>query len=83
MAGLNTEIVHNTVSFHVQTQDKGLGANYVESIIYKSGRVLSSRRSYYTAYLDREDLPETIALIIENQHHAVLEEISQGKFDHL
>lgn len=83
MAGYNTEITHLGANFHVQTQDKGPGVNYVESIIYKSGRVLSSRKSFYAVFLNKQNLAEKIKLIIEEQHNAILKEISEGKFDHL
>lgn len=83
MAGLNTEIEHKGHSFHVQTQDKGLGANYVETIIYKSGRVLSSRRSSYTSHLNSPELQQNIQSLIHQQHEAILAEIKEGRFDHL
>lgn len=83
MPGLNTEMEHNGDHYHIQTQDKGLGANYVESIIYKSGRVLSSRRAYYTSLLNSETLKGQIDQIIKEEHNTSLDEISRGKFDHL
>jgi hypothetical protein len=80
MPGLNSEVVFNQETYHVQTQDKGPGANYVETIVYKSGRVLTSRRAYYTAHLSSRDLPAEIAALIEKEHAAVSREIEQGKF---
>lgn len=81
MAGYNTQIKHKGSLFHIQTQDKGKGFNYVESTIYKSGRVLTSKRTLYTPYLSHSDLEQKIKSIIEKQHHAVLDEIHGGKFD--
>jgi len=81
MAGLNSEILRGEIYFLVQTQDKAPGANYVESIIYKSGQVLSSRRTFYTHLLDIDDLREKIRTLIQDQHDSILEEIAQGKFD--
>lgn len=83
MSGLNTEVVHNGKSYHVQTQDKGIDAHYVESLIYKSGKLLSSRRTFYTAFLSSSDLKERIMKIIDQQHNEVLKNINEGKFDHL
>jgi hypothetical protein len=83
MSRLNTEVVHNGKSYHVQTQDKGIDAHYVESLIYKSGRLLSSRRTFYTAFLSSPDLKERIMKIIDQQHNEVLKNINEGKFDHL
>ena len=83
MAGFNTEIVHNGVNFHVQTQDMGMSAKYIESIIYKSGKVLSSRRTYYANFLGKPDFREKIKSIIKDQHDTILREIREGKLDHL
>jgi len=83
MAGINSTITRSGVDFHVQTQDKGKTAHYVESTVYKSGRVLSSRKTFYTAILDSPKREEQINQIIQEQHHTILREIEEGKFDHL
>ena len=83
MAGLNTTVTRSGVDFHVQTQDKGRPANYVESTVYKSGQVLSSRKTFYTSFLDSPDLQNKINTIIEEQHKTILKEIEEGKFDPL
>ena len=83
MPGLNTEVEHENETYHVQTQDLGPGPNSVETTVYKAGRVLSSRRSYYTAFLNSGDLRERIQDIIREEHEAVIREIKEGKFAHL
>jgi hypothetical protein len=83
MPGYNTDIEHNGLRFHVQTQDLGVNSQYVESIIYKSGKVLASRRTYYTDFLNSPTLNEKISEVIDEQHDGILKDISEGKFDHL
>jgi len=83
MPGYNTDIEHNGLTFHVQTQDQGSSAQYVESIVYRSGKVLASRRTYYTNFLNSPTLSEKIKEIIEEQHEGILEDIAEGVFDHL
>ena len=83
MAGFNTTVTRSGVDFHVQTQDKGRPANYVESTVYKSGQVLSSRKTFYTSFLDSPDLKNKVKTIIEEQHNSILKEIAKGKFDPL
>jgi hypothetical protein len=83
MPGKNTELVHDNETYHVQTQDIGPGANYVETTVYKSGRVLSSRRAYYTSFLNSGDLPQRIEKMIQDEHSTVIRDIEQNKFDHL
>lgn len=81
MAGRNSEILRGDVYFLVQTQDKAPGGHYVESIVYKSGQVLSSRRTFYTHLLDHDDLQDKVKALIRDQHDTILAEISQGRFD--
>jgi len=81
MSGLNTEVKRNQVSYHVQTEDKGHGKNYVETVIFRSGKVLSSRKSSYANIISHPDLKQKIQEMIETQHQECLKEISEGKFD--
>jgi hypothetical protein len=83
MSGYNTDIEHLGEMFHVQTQDQGSSAQYVESIVYKSGKVMASRRTYYTKFLNSPSLYDKINEIIDEQHEGILKDISEGTFDHL
>ena len=82
MKGYNIEIRHRGASFHVQTQDVGMRVQYIESLVYKSGKLLSSRRSFYTQLLNTPRFQEKIELLMDDQHNAILREIAEGKFDH-
>jgi hypothetical protein len=83
MPGLNTEVEYAGETYHVQTQDLGQGPNSVETTVYKDGRVLSSRRAFYTAFLNSSELPDKIHAIIREEHDSVIREIKDGKFAHL
>ena len=83
MGGLNTEIEHKGTSLHIQSQDKGLTAQYVETLVYATGKLLVSRKVSYTQYLDNPNLEKKIWEMINEQHKKILREISEGKFDHL
>ena len=48
MSGYNTRVEYRGDAYNVQTQDKGLAAQYIESLIYKSGRLLASKGGAYT-----------------------------------
>jgi len=81
MTGLSAQIKRLGVTFYVQTQDAGLQANYIESLIYKSGKLLTSRKTFYTSYLGLPNFQEKVGQIMKDQHEAVLKDISDGKFD--
>jgi hypothetical protein len=82
MSGFNTEIKRLAASFHVQTQDLGPNARHVESLIYKSGKLLSSRKADYTPFLALPELSDKVHQLMEEQHASILKEISEGRFDH-
>jgi hypothetical protein len=83
MPGFNSEIKYKGGLFHIQTQDKGPTVQYVESFVYKSGKLLSSRKTFYTQFLSSPLLREKILQIMEEQHNTLLKEITEGKFDHI
>lgn len=82
MGGINSAINYKGQSFHIQTQDQGLKSKYIESLIYKSGKLLSSRKTPYTSLLGSPNLKKEIERLMKNQHKAIIDEISDGKLDH-
>lgn len=79
--GYNTRFDYKGTNFLVQTQDKGLGARYVESLIYKSGKLLTSKKTFYTSFLNSPNIKKMISGMMEDQHKTILQEIADGKFD--
>jgi hypothetical protein len=79
--GFNTRFDYKGANFLVQTQDKGTSAHYVESLIYKSGQLLTSKKTFYTSFLNSPNLSKLILRIVEDQHKTILQEIADGKFD--
>lgn len=79
--GFNTRFDYKGANFLVQTQDKGTSTHYVESLIYKSGQLLTSKKTFYTSFLNSPNLSKLILKIVEDQHKTILQEIADGKFD--
>ena len=81
MGGYNPRVEYRGDAFIVQTQDKGLGAQYIESLIYRSGRLLASKRAFYTAFAEDPDLKDRIERMMEEQHKAILGQVVEGRYD--
>ena len=79
--GFNTQFDYKGAKFLVQTQDKGMGARYVETLIYCVGKLLTSKKTFYTSFLNSPNIAQMISRILEDQHKAILQEIADGKFD--
>jgi hypothetical protein len=81
MGGYNTRVDYKGDSYIVQTQDKGPGAPYVESLIYRSGRLLATKRAFYTAFIEASDVKDRIERMMEEQHKSILGQIVEGRYD--
>ena len=81
MGGYDTRVDYRGEAYIVQTQDKGLSAQYIESLIYKAGRLLTSKRVFYTAFLDLPDAGGRIERMMEEQHKTILGQIVEGRYD--
>lgn len=82
MSGMNTEARYKGAVFHVQTQDLGPPLRSIESLIYKSGKLLTSRKTSYAPFLGSPEIEKKIQQLLEEQHTAILKDIAAGKFEH-
>ena len=81
ITGYNTDIRHNEVVFHVQTEDKGLDYRYIESLVYVGGQVLASKRSNYADLLAEGKEEKDIVALMDHQHRTMIAAIRHGKLD--
>ena len=45
ITGFNTDIEHGGVTYHVQTEDKGLETPLILSLVYVGGAIIASKRT--------------------------------------
>lgn len=81
ITGYNTDIRHDDVVFHVQTEDKGLSNPLIETLVYVGGRVLAARRSEYGDLLAQGQGEKEIVALMETQHRKTIAAIRSGKLD--
>lgn len=80
ITGFNTDVKYRGVVYHVQTEDKGTANPLIETLIYKGGEILGSRRLPYGDVV--KDGSETaITKLMEDQHKNVIMEVKRGKYD--
>jgi hypothetical protein len=81
ITGFNTDVRYRGLVYHVQTEDKGPENPLIESLIYKGGEILGSRRLPYGDVLaDLRDEPAILKLM-EDQHKGMIMEVKRGRFD--
>lgn len=81
ITGYNTDVRHNEVVLHVQTEDKGSDNPFIESLVYVGGQVLAAKRSAYADLLAEERGERPVVELMERQHRTVIAAIKHGRFD--
>jgi len=79
--GYNTDVRHQDVVFHVQTEDKGAGNPFIESLVYVGGQVLATKRASYANLLSEGQDEKAIVALMDHQHRTMIAAIKLGKFD--
>ena len=51
--GFNTDFKYRGETYHVQTEDNGVGNPVVVTLLYHKGAILASRRTSYQELVDR------------------------------
>lgn len=81
ITGFNTDIRHNEKVYHVQTEDKGVGNPYIESLVYVGGEILASKKTSYAEQLKTGVDDKWIGGLMEQQHRTMIAAIKRGRFD--
>jgi hypothetical protein len=81
ITGYNTDVKYGDIVLHVQTEDKGEGNPFIESLIYFGGQVVVAKRASYADKLQSGRKVEEVTALMEHQHRAMMKAIQAGKFD--
>ena len=80
ITGFNTDVKYRGTVYHVQTEDKGTANPLIETLIYKGGEILGSRRLPYGDLVQGHDEP-AITKLMEDQHKGMIMEVKRGRYD--
>jgi hypothetical protein len=83
ITGFNTDIEHNGVVYHVQTEDKGLESPLILSLVYSGGAILASKRSPYEDLIASGFDEAALAQRLKRQHRLICAAINAGRIDEL
>ena len=81
ITGFNTDVKYKGVVYHVQTEDKGQANPLIETLIYKGGEILGSRRLPYSDLVKGPADEATITRLMEDQHKGMIMEVKRGRFE--
>jgi hypothetical protein len=83
ITGFNTDIEHEGVVYHVQTEDKGLDSPLILSLVYSGGAILASKRSPYVDLIASGFNEEALAQRLKRQHRLICAAINAGRIEDL
>ena len=81
ITGYNTDIRYREKVFHIQTEDKGLGNPFIESVVYFGGQVLATKRASYADLIQEGKGNDAISTRMDHQHRMMIAAIRAGKLD--
>ena len=83
ITGFNTDIEHGGVTYHVQTEDKGLDSPLILSLVYVGGAILASKRTPYRDLIETGFEEKTLVERLQRQHKLICAAIRAGRIEEL
>lgn len=83
ITGFNTDIEHDGVVYHVQTEDKGLDTPLILSLVYDRGTILASKRSPYDDLIKQGFDEKALTERLQKQHKLMCAAVRAGRIEEL
>ena len=83
ITGFNTDIEVQGVTYHIQTEDKGVDTPLILSLVYDRGTILASKRSPYDDLLADAFDEKALAERLQKQHKLICAAVRAGRIEDL
>ena len=83
ITGFNTDVEYEGVTYHIQTEDKGMETPLILSLVYNRGTILASKRSPYDDLLSSNFDEKILAARLQKQHKLICAAVSSGRLEDL
>jgi hypothetical protein len=83
ITGYNTDVEHDGVVYHVQTEDKGTSTPIILSLVYVGGAILASKRTRYDDLITAGYDDQILAGRLQRQHKLICAAIHAGRIEDL
>ena len=80
--GLNTNVIHAGVEYHVQTEDLGRRKPYVLTLVFLAGAVIAREKVNYREALGEGASEGKIKRFMHQQHQRIIQDIRAGQSRH-
>ena len=79
--GFNTDFKYRGETYHVQTEDNGVGNPVVVTLLYHKGAILASRRTPYQELLGKPGFEQDLMALMKSQHKELMRNLLAGAYD--
>ncbi|MFV0390016.1 MAG: hypothetical protein ACK5NT_14835 [Pyrinomonadaceae bacterium] len=83
ITGFNTDVNFEGITYHVQTEDKGLDTPLILSLVYQHGTILASKRSKYDDLVEKGFDEKVLAERLKRQHALMCAAVKSGRIEDL
>lgn len=83
ITGFNTDIPYDGVTYHVQTEDKGLDTPLILSLVYVGGAIIASKRTPYADLISKGFDEQVLTERLQRQHKLICAAIKSGRVEDL
>ena len=83
ITGFNTDVKYDGVTYHVQTEDKGLDTPLILSLVYQHGTILASKRSSYEKMVGAGFDEKVLEQMLQRQHKLMCAAVQTGRLEDL
>jgi hypothetical protein len=83
ITGFNTDVSYDGVTYHVQTEDKGVETALILSLVYERGVILAAKRSPYDDLVEAGFDIKVLEERLQRQHKLICAAIRAGRLEDL
>ena len=83
ITGYNTDVEYGGVTYHVQTEDKGLQTPMILTLLYAGGAILASKRTPYDDLIASGFNEDVLRKRLERQHKLICAAVHAGRIEDL
>ncbi|HEX8560819.1 MAG TPA: hypothetical protein VF668_22180 [Pyrinomonadaceae bacterium] len=83
ITGFNTDVPYGGVTYHVQTEDKGLDSPLILSLVYVGGAIIASKRTPYEDLISKGFDEKVLTERLQRQHKLIIAAIKNGRVEDL
>jgi hypothetical protein len=83
ITGFNTDVQYEGVTYHIQTEDKGIDTPIILSLVYDRGTILAAKREPYDDLIEKGFDEKQLTERLNKQHKTICAAIKKGRIEEI